>query len=160
MPRSPGNTDPDVDVDVTALGPNVGAEETVGTAMTEVLDQLGLRETVIKVGLDYDVGIGGKRLSNTQRQKLGLARALLKEPDLLIINEAAAVMDGATQSKIMNAILDARRDRGLIWTLNRASAAKRFDRILVMRNGRLVEQGSFSELETEGSELHSLMAAG
>ncbi len=137
-----------------------GAEETVGTAMTEVLEQLGLRETVIKVGLDYDVGIGGKRLSGPQRQKLGLARALLKEPDLLIINEATAIMDGATQSKVLNAILDARRGRGLIWTLNRAAGARRFDRVLVMRNGRLVEQGSFSDLEGEGSELRSLMAGG
>ena len=128
--------------------------------MTEVLDQLGLRETVIKVGLDYEVGIGGKRLSSTQRQKLGLARALLKDPDLLIINEATAVMDGGTQSRVMSAILEARQGRGVIWTLNRANGARRFDRVLVMRNGRLVEQGTFSDLENEGSELHSLMAAG
>ena len=137
-----------------------GAEDTVGAAMTEVLNELGLRETVIKVGLDYEVGIGGKRLSSTQRQKLGLARALLKEPDLLIINEATAVMDGATQSRVMQAILDSRQARCVVWTLNRAAGARRFDRILVMRNGRLVEQGSFSDLENEGSELHSLMAAG
>ena len=48
----------------------------------------------------------------------------------------------------------------MIWIFNRAAGAKRFDRTLVMRNGRLVEQGRFSEVEIEGSELHSLMAAG
>ncbi|MCG8671038.1 MAG: ATP-binding cassette domain-containing protein, partial [Pseudomonadales bacterium] len=78
----------------------VGAEEIVGAAVTDVLEKLDLRETVTKVGLDYEVGIGGKRLSSTQRQKLGLARAMLKNPDVLIINEATAVMDNVTQAKL------------------------------------------------------------
>ena len=138
----------------------VGAEETVGAAVTDVLEQLGLCQTVTKVGLDYQVGIGGKRLSSTQRQKLGLARALLKNPDLLIVNEATAVMDSQTQVKLMKSILESRQGQGIVWVMNRAQGAKQFDNVLVMRNGRLVEQGSFSDLEKEGSELHSLMAAG
>ena len=128
--------------------------------MTEVLDQLGLCETVIEVGLDHQVGIGGKRLTSTQRQKLGLARAMLKDPDVLIVNEAAAIMDGATQARILGSILESRRGKGVIWTLNRASAARRFGQVLVMRGGRLVEQGSFAELDEEGSELSKLMSVG
>ena len=122
------------------------AQETVGAAMTEVLDALGLRESVIIVGLDYNVGVSGKRLSPAQRQKLAIARAILKRPDVLILNEAAAVMDGVTQARLLERILEARRDNGLIWTLQQPDAARHFDRVLVMQSGRLVEQGTYTEL--------------
>src|SRR3546814_1356328 len=70
-----------------------GAEQVIGDALAEVLDDLRLRETVIEVGLDFNVGIGGSRLNAVQRQKLALARALLKRPDLLVANEAISVLD-------------------------------------------------------------------
>ena len=135
------------------------AREIIGRAITEVLDSLGLRQTVIEIGLDYQVGVGGKRLSNVQRQKLGLARALLKEPDLLVVNEAVAVMDGATQERLLGKILDYRAGRGVIWTLQRPSMAKKFERLVVLQSGRVVEQGDYKELEKPGSAFSSLMAA-
>jgi len=54
-----------------------GADQIIGDTLAELLDDLGLRETVIEAGLDYNVGIGGSRLSSVQRQKLAIARALL-----------------------------------------------------------------------------------
>ena len=69
----------------------------IGTLISEVLDELGLRDSVIEVGLDYNVGVAGKRLPATQRQKLGIARALIKRPQFLVVNEAVAVFDGRTQ---------------------------------------------------------------
>jgi putative ABC transport system ATP-binding protein len=136
------------------------AREIVGQAVTEVLESLDLRRIVLAVGLDYQVGVGGRRLTSVQRQKLAIARALLKEPDLLIINEAAAVMDSATQRQIGSRLLEARRGRGVIWTLQKAAWAEFFDRVLVMRAGRLVEQGTFQELNAPGSTLGELVAAG
>jgi putative ABC transport system ATP-binding protein len=136
------------------------AEEIVGRAMTEVLDGLGLRQTVLAVGLDYQVGVGGRRLTGIQRQKLAIARALLKQPDLLIINEATAVMDGATQSRLGERILEARRGRGVVWTLQRAAWARHFDRVLVMQAGRQVGEGTFEDLNEPGSALGELVAAG
>ncbi len=135
------------------------AEEIVGRAVSEVLDQLGLRATVIEVGLDYQVGVGGKRLSPAQRQKIGLGRALLKRPDVLIVNDALAVLDSASQVRLLHRILEHRRGRGVIWTLQRPNSAEYFDRVLVMRDGRLVEQGSFAELNKPGSVLSGFMAA-
>ena len=135
------------------------AEETVGRAMTDALDELGLRETVLEVGLDYHVGVGGTRLSKVDRQKLAIARALLKQPDILIVNEAAAVMDAATQARIITPILEARSGRGVLWTLQRPESAEHFDRVLVMANGRLVEEGQFSELRESKSALGQLIAA-
>ena len=135
------------------------ARETIGRVITEVLDSLGLRQTVIEIGLDYQVGVGGKRLSTVQRQKLGLARALLKEPDLLVVNEAVAVMDGATQERLLGKILSYRAGRGVIWTLQRPSMAGKFERLVVLQSGRVVEQGNYKELEKPGSAFSSLMAA-
>ncbi len=134
-------------------------EESVGKAVAEVLDQLHLRHAVIEVGLDHQVGIGGKRLTAIQRQKLGLARALLKRPDLLFVNEALAVMDGATQGRLLEGILGSRSGQGVVWTLQRASEAKRFDRVLVFDTGRLVAQGTFAELNQPGTPLNELVAA-
>ncbi len=136
------------------------AEEIVGRTVTEVLENLGLRETVLEVGLDFDVGIGGNRMTKAQRQKLAIARAVLKQPDVLILNEAAGAMDGATQAKLFAQILNERRGRGVVWTLQRANFAEKFDRVLVMQAGRLVEQGSFSELNHAESALGELITAG
>jgi len=136
-----------------------GAEQTIGEALAEVLDDLELRETVIEVGLDFNVGIGGGRLNSVQRQKLALARALLKRPDLLVVNEALSVIDGAGQTRLVERILDLRRGRGVVWTLQRPEMAVLFDSILVMRQGRLVEQGSYDELTRRDSAFKGLMAA-
>ena len=133
------------------------AQETVGSAVTEVLGSLGLCEKVIEVGLDFNVGIGGKRLNATQRQKLAIARAILKQPDLLILNEAAAGMDGASQRQLMHSVIEARKGRGLIWTLQQPSAAEAFDRVLVMDGGRLVGQGAFEELRNSSTTMNRLM---
>ena len=135
------------------------AEEIVGRAMTEVLDDLGLRATVIEAGLDYGVGIGGKRLTGSQRQKIGLARALLKQPDVLIVNDALAAMDDAAQTRLLCTVLDHRQGRGVVWTLLRPRAGERFDRVMVMRDGHLLEQGSFAELSKPGSALSGILAA-
>jgi putative ABC transport system ATP-binding protein len=127
--------------------------------VTEVLDQLGLRATVIEVGLDYEVGIGGKRLAPAQRQKIGLGRALLKQPDILIVNDALAVLDGGSQARLLRRVLERRKGRGVIWTLQRPDDAENFDRVLVMDEGRLIEQGSFADLNRPGSALSEIMAA-
>ncbi|WP_193366817.1 ATP-binding cassette domain-containing protein [Pelagibius marinus] len=136
-----------------------GAEQIIGDTLAEVLDDLGLRETVIEAGLDYNVGLGGGRLSAIQRQKLALARALLKRPDLLIINGATAAMDGAGQQRLVERILDLREGQGVIWVLQRPELASLFDTILVMRDGRLVEQGSYGELTKSESAFKDLVAA-
>ena len=133
------------------------AEETVGRLTTEVLDSLGLRQTVLTVGLDYDVGTGGKRLSKVQRQKLAIARALLRHSDLLVVNEAASVMDAPTQVRLLQGILKTCDGRGVIWTLQRPDSAEFFEHILVMQAGRLVEQGRYDELNLPGSAFSKLM---
>ncbi|MBL8674133.1 MAG: ATP-binding cassette domain-containing protein [Rhodospirillales bacterium] len=117
----------------------------VGKLIAEVLEGLGLRGAVVEVGLDYNVGVAGKRLSVVQRQKAGLARALVKRPDLLVLNEATAVFDGATQQRVLEAVLAASAG-GVVCALSRAALADRFDNAVVMAGGRIVARGTAAEL--------------
>jgi putative ABC transport system ATP-binding protein len=131
----------------------------VPSVVAEVVDELSLRQTIIEVGLDYNVGTGGSRLSFAERQKAGIAREVLKRPDLLILNEATSALDGQSQSRVTKGLKDEFAGRGIIWVLHRANLAKDFDRVLVLSNGKLEEQGAPAELDGNGSLMSLLMAA-
>ena len=88
------------------------ASERVKGLVTEVIDELGLRSAVIEVGLDFPVGIGGGRLGTVQRQKVGLARALLKRPDVLVLSDATAGLDGGTHERIAERVFRSSREGG------------------------------------------------
>jgi putative ABC transport system ATP-binding protein len=132
------------------------AASRIGALITEVLDSTGLRGAVTAIGLQFQVGIGGKRLNASQRQKLALARALVKRPDFLVIGEATAVMDGPTQNRVMSAVLNEFENRALFWVLHRASMARQFDHVLVVSGGRLVEHGPPQALDKPGSAFAEL----
>jgi ABC-type multidrug transport system fused ATPase/permease subunit len=127
--------------------------------LREVLDALSLRSAVMDVGLDYHVGTAGSRLSLAQRQRAAIARALLKRPDLLILNEATSGLDAPAQAKVAAGLREEMAGRGIIWVLHRASLARNFDRVLVMSGGKLQEQGRFEELDRKDSLTALLMAA-
>jgi ABC-type multidrug transport system fused ATPase/permease subunit len=129
----------------------------VPALITEVLDDLGLRDPIAAIGLDFSCGSAGSRLSLAQRQKAAVARALLKRPDIVILNEATTALDGPTQAKIMEGVRQECAGRGLVWVLQRASLARQFERVLVMADGKLVEQGSFAELDKPGTALTGLL---
>lgn len=139
-----------------AYGQAEGAAR-VGKIIAEVVAELGLRNDIIEAGLDFEVGVGGSRLSASQRQKVTLARALLKRPDLLILNEALVALDAAGQARLLRVVMRLCEGRGIIWVLHRASLARAFDRVLSMRGGRIVEEGTFADLDREGSVLRSLI---
>lgn len=134
------------------------AETRVVTLISEVLAELGLRDSVIEVGLEYNVGVAGKRLPATQRQKLGIARALIKRPQFLVVNEAVAVFDGRTQDRIRDNILAAAKEgRGVVWIANRPNQAESFDHVVVMQAGKVVAQGTPAELQAKGGLYCELM---
>jgi len=131
----------------------------VPAAITAVLDGLGLRDAIVTIGLDYSCGSGGSRLSLAQRQKAAVARALVKRPDLLILDEATTALDGPTKAKVMEGVREECDGRSLVWALHRASLARQFDRILVMAEGKLVEHGSFRELDRPETMFSRLVQA-
>lgn len=133
----------------------------IGALLREILDELALRPMVLRIGLDYQVGTGGSRLSVTDRQKVAIARALLKRPSVLILDQATAVMDPQVHDRIMKSVLQSRKGAAVVWVLNRVDQARNFDQVLVLDRGRLVELGAFDELASrEGGVLYKLMHTG
>lgn len=130
----------------------------IGGLLRKVLDQLGLRPQVVKIGLDYQVGVGGARLAVADRQKIALARALIRRPVMLILDQAVAVLDSASQLRVTAGILEYRKGRGVVWFLNRNDLAERFDQVIVLERGKLVECGSFAELKSAGGALRKLLS--
>ena len=95
-----------------------------------------------------------------QRQKAAIARAVLKRPDLLILNEATSALDGQAQAKVIKGLKEEFAGRGLIWVLHRASLARNFDRVLVMSGGKLARAGQrFGARQGNGSLMSMLIAA-
>ncbi len=138
------------EADATALVPNV---------LRDVLDEMSLRASVIDAGLDYNVGTAGSRLSLGQRQRTAIARAVLKRPDLMILNGATSALDGQAQTRLMEGLFEEFAGRCVVWVLHRAGLARNFDRVLVMSAGKLQEQGRFAELDHKDSLTSMLMAA-
>ena len=138
-----------------------GGGAQIGSLLRQILEELELRPLVLRVGLDYQVGTGGSRLSVPDRQKIALARALLKRPTLLILDQTTAVMDTSAQDRLLESVLQSRKGSAVIWVLNRVELAAKFDRVLVLDRGLLVEHGGVGELMARsGGVLHTLMNPG
>ena len=131
----------------------------IGALIGEVVDALDLRRAITECGLDYPVGIAGSRLSTAQRQKLAVARSVLKRPDVLVVDRATAALDASAQARIFDNLLKEFESRTLIWVLHRASLAERFDEAIVLEGGKVVEQGKFEELNRPGTVFHEMALA-
>ncbi len=129
----------------------------ISAIVGEVLDNLEMRDDVMAVGLSFQVGVAGARLSTAQRQKLGLARCIIKQPDVLIVNEGITSLDGASQRRVLGAVLKEFNGRGVMWTLHRTAYADQFDKTIVMRSGKIVEQDEFKALDRDGTTLRELL---
>ena len=112
----------------------------INDLMRQAIDSVGIRDDLLCLGLDSNVGTAGSRLSPSQRQKVTLARALIKRPCLLILNEAINALDQSEQDTILDRILDLLGDQGLIWIDREREGFDRFDQILTMRSGRIVKR--------------------
>ena len=100
----------------------------------------------LPAGLDTDVGERGANLSMGQRQLVALARVLLKDPAILILDEATASVDPFTEAQIQEGLATLMRDRTAIVIAHRLSTVKHADRILVMDHGRIIEEGTHAGL--------------
>lgn len=116
-----------------------------------VLDDLDLTFPVLEVGLNFDVGIAGKRLGAQQRQKLAVARAIIKNPQVMIVNEALNSLDAPGQTAILNAVRKKRSGRGLVWVADEEFDASDFDSVLQAERGRVRSLSDGSEVAPQSS---------
>ena len=100
----------------------------------------------LEKGLDTDVGEGGDLLSTGEKQLISFARAILADPRILILDEATASVDTMTEAKIQEAMEKVTADRTCLMIAHRLSTVRNADMILVVRQGKIVEQGTHNQL--------------
>jgi ATP-binding cassette subfamily B protein len=110
-------------------------------------------------GLDTLVGERGRTLSGGERQRLSIARALLKDPPILILDEATSALDAATEVKLQKALEEVMKGRTTFVIAHRLATIRNADRILVFEQGEVVEMGSFDELVAKGGRFAHLAKA-
>jgi putative ABC transport system ATP-binding protein len=122
------------------------AVKKVNAIVEEVLAAEDLRGLVLEVGLDHHVGLFGSRLSTSQRQRMALARALLKRPDILILDGAMTTLEPDERMAMHRRVLTAMKDRTVIAVVERPDLARLYERVVVLDAGAVVETGGYQEL--------------
>ena len=110
-------------------------------------------------GFEARVGERGRLLSGGERQRLAVARALLKDPPILILDEATSALDPLTEARLNMALDEVMKGRTTFVIAHRLSTIRNATRILVFRGGRIVETGTFDELTRRGGFFAELVAA-
>ncbi len=105
---------------------------------------------------DSDIGEDGVTLSGGQRQRLSIARAIAKDSPILILDEATSALDSATEKLVQSAINKMQQDRTTIIIAHRLSTIQNADRIIVLKDGEIIEQGTHSELIKTSGEYSKL----
>lgn len=134
------------------------AQEKINQSIIQLLIEEDVLETIIEIGMQFQVGSKGDKLSGGQRQKLAIGRAFLKAPRILIMDEATSALDNISQARIQN-LLDTRWKGkcSLISVIHRLDTIKNYDKIAVMKAGKIGEIGTYDELFTRKGMLYELL---
>ena len=111
---------------------------------------LSLRDNAGRTGYDAQLGERGVRLSGGQRQRIALARAFLKDAPILVLDEATSALDSEVEAQIQDALAQVMAGKTVLAIAHRLSTIARMDRIVVLDQGRIVEEGTHADLLAQG----------
>ncbi len=139
----------------------IGKPEATRDAIDHALELAQARDFVSRQseGVATLVGERGRSLSGGERQRLSIARALLKDPPILVFDEATSALDATTERQIQKALEAATKGRTTFIIAHRLATVRNADRILVFEHGEIIETGSFDELVRKGGRFATLAAA-
>ena len=126
----------------------IGKQDATNEEVIEALKIANAWEFVkdLPNGIDSNVGDSGNKLSGGQKQRLSIARAVLKNPPIMILDEATSALDTESERLVQSALENMMRNRTSIVIAHRLSTIKNADEIVVMQKGEIVEQGKHIEL--------------
>jgi len=134
------------------------AQEIIDQSIIQLLIEEDLLEAIIEIGMHYQVGTKGDRLSGGQQQKLAIARIFLKAPRILIMDEATSALDNKAQTRIQN-LLETRwkKKSTVVSVVHRLDTIKNYDKVAVMKAGKILEMGTYDELIARKGMLYELV---
>jgi len=139
----------------------VGRADATDAQMMEALERAQALEFIGRQadGLNTIVGERGRSLSGGERQRLSIARALLKDPPILILDEATSALDASTEQKLQKALEEVMKNRTTFVIAHRLATIRNADHILVLDQGRIIESGTFDTLVAKGGRFAALAQA-
>ena len=137
---------------------NPQAQEIIDQSIIQLLIEEDLLEAIIEIGMHYQVGTKGDKLSGGQQQKLAIARIFLKAPRILIMDEATSALDNKAQTRIQN-LLETRwkKKNTVVSVVHRLDTIKNYDKVAVMKAGKILETGTYDELMARKGMLYELV---
>lgn len=114
--------------------------------LSAVLEQVGLQKLLEDDGLNSWLGEGGRQLSGGELRRLAVARALLHDAPLMLLDEPTEGLDATTESQILDLLAQVMKNKTVLMVTHRLRGLANFDQIIVMDNGQIIEQGSHAEL--------------
>ena len=137
-----------------------GAMEKIQQLVVKLLQEEKLLDEVLDIGLDFQVGSKGDRLSGGQKQKVAIVRALLKKAPILILDEATASLDNTSQARIQHMLeTDLKGKCTVVAVVHRLDTVAAYDRIAVLKAGRIVEMGQYDQLMAAKPSFYGLRQA-
>ncbi|EAS5988319.1 cysteine/glutathione ABC transporter ATP-binding protein/permease CydC [Salmonella enterica] len=115
-------------------------------ALSDMLRRVGLENLLEDSGLNSWLGEGGRLLSGGELRRLAIARALLHDAPLMLLDEPTEGLDATTESEMLELLADVMREKTILMVTHRLRGLARFDQIIVMDDGRIIERGTHAEL--------------